>query len=215
MNFKPVFCLMAAAALSLATGEARAGAILYYNVDNSTLPNGPIKLEGASAVYTGSGWLLTGDAVNLSSQTYDNVKYLNEWMFDAAPTAFTYSGGNLWQSTDGNAWQVPSPDGSLLASQVSPLPSAWTSIYYPAAGPAVVAPTDLLPYINIGTVGPYASVPFTEMVNSTGNFDFDFVSSFVSTTPVPEPSTLILAGFGAIGLIAVRCRRKKLFVSQG
>jgi hypothetical protein len=207
--------IAAAIAMLLFAGRANAQLTQYYNVDFSTLPNGPIELENASAVYTGTGWILSGDAVNLSAQTYNNVKYLNEWMFDPV-TAFTYSGGNLWTSGDGNAWQVPSPDGSLLASQVSPVPFAWSSTVFPSDGPAFVVPTDQLPYINIGTVGPFASIPFTETVNSTSNYNFDFVSSFVSTTPVPEPSTLMLAAFGIAGLIFfVGKRRRNLLVCRG
>jgi hypothetical protein len=208
-------CVVAAIAMLLVVSEAQAQ---YYNVDYQTLPLGPIELENKVATPIVGGYILTGDAVNLTSQTYNNVLYLNEWMFDGppsnAPSAFSYAGGNLWTSTDGNAWQVPTPDGTLQPSDVSPLPFAWTSTVYPAAGPAfIVNPNDLYPYVNIGTVGPFASVPFTETVNSTSNFNFDFVSSFISTTPpvlVPEPSSLILAALGAIGLIAVRWRRRKL-----
>jgi hypothetical protein len=197
--------ILAAIAIFFVAGHAHAQ---YYNVDFLTLPNGPIELEDASAVYTGSGWFLSGDAVDLSSQTFNNVKFLNEWMFDDGPSAFNYIGGGVWHAADGNVWTVPSPDGYLQASDTFPLPYADMSAYFP--GPtAFVAPTDLLPYVNIGTISPGNPVPFIEIVSTSSEYDFDFVNSFISTTSVPEPSTLVLLGIGAIGVVLLVGKRRR------
>lgn len=214
MPVKPLFYVALAVALFGAAREARAQ---YYNDDFITLPNGPIELENATASYdsTLKQWTLSGDAVNLTSQTYSDVKYLDEWVFDTTPLAFTYQGSDLWTATDGNSWSIVSPDGFLEANDVSPLPTTDTPQAF-TAPPGSVAPTDMLPYtiIGTGTVGPYASVPFSFKVDVNTNFNFAFDSSFVSTTePVftPEPSSLALiciGGIGAMGLLV--CRRRRL-----
>lgn len=203
-------CILAFAAILCTARPARAQ---YYDDDYITLPTGPIELEHAVASYNSTlrQWTLSGDAVNLSSQTYNNVKYLDEWVFDYIPQpsgpavtdAFSYQGAALWSSTDGNTWSVLNPDGFLLANQVSPLPYSDTPQAF-SAPPAYVAPDDLLPYINIGTLAPGASAPFSQTISVSGHYLFAFDSSFISTgqpvSPVPEPSTLVL--FGVAMLVA-------------
>lgn len=162
---------------------------------------------------TSGVWTLSGNAKNLTGQTYLNVKYFNEWMFDAS-TAFTYAGSNAWSSTDGNGWSVPSPDGTLDPSVVLPVPSTWTSLYFPSFTASIPDPNVPYPYVDIGTgtVGPFALVPFTETIDATSQYNFNFTSSFISTTPavlVPEPSALMLAALGAIGLVLVAGKRRR------
>jgi hypothetical protein len=208
MNGKLFFCVSAVAFLLCAADRAQAQ---YYNDDYITLPNGPIELENATASYSTNQWTLSGDAVNLTSQTYTDVKYLDEWVFDTAPTAFTYQGSDLWTG-DSHFWSVLSPAGYLLASDVSPLPYADTPQAF-SAPTAYVAPTDLLPYTNVGTIGPFASVPFSFTVAVDTDFDFAFDSSFVSTTvpvtPTPEPSTFVLLAIGATVCGGLLYRRRR------
>lgn len=198
-----------AVAILFSAAHARAQ---YYNVDYQTLPNGPIQLQDEMTSYTGGILTLSGNAVNLSGQTYSNVDYVNEWVFDAYPSAYGYQGSGLWLSPgDGFTWQVTDASGSLLVSQVSPEPYSWISSYFPSAGPAVVSPSDSLPFISIGPLGPYASVPFSETIaEPIGASGWDLISSFVSTTPVPEPSTFVLLGMAAIGSMMFVGRRHRL-----
>ncbi len=121
----PIRCFAATVALSLAAVNAQAAA-QYYNVDFETLPNGPIKLTNATATPTGTGWILAGDALDIGSQSYSDVKFVGQWMFDAS-TAFSYQGGGVWTSNDGNFWQVASPDGFIPAGNISPVPFSRTS----------------------------------------------------------------------------------------
>jgi len=212
--------LAAIVVLSVASHARATAPQQFYNVDYQTLPNGPIQLQnGAEAPLGGGYWLLSGDAVNTSATTtYDNVDFLNEWAFDNG-TAFTYNGVSVGVSTwtsnapssDGNILQVV-PVGWILASQVSPVPYAWNSLVFPSDPPAFVLPSDLLPYVSIGTLAPGASVPFSETVYTTAS-EFDFVSSFISTTPVPEPSTFVLLGIGAIGAAAVVIGKRRRTVA--
>ena len=197
----------AAVAILFVAGQAQA-APQYYNVDNQTLPNGPIEVQGGTITPIAGGVIFSGTAVDLSSQTFNNVKFLSEWIFDPI-TDLTYTGGGLWQAGDGSNWLMPSPDGFLQASDVSPLPSTWNSIKFPSDPPASVAPTDLLPYLNIGTVAPGPGVPFSETFLENMP-DFDYFASFVSTTPVPEPSTFVLLGIAAAGAVVFVRRRNRL-----
>lgn len=174
----------------------------YYNVDFQTLPNGPIELENQSAVFQPIGdlWFISGDAVDLSSQTFSNVKFLNEFVFDATPDAFTYQGPYAWTAADGNIWAIANASGFLQPSDVANLPLTWMSSDFP--GPtASVSPTDMLPYINIGTVSPGPGVHFTEEIEVNADYNYDFISSFVSTTPVPEPPTMFLLALAAVGAV--------------
>lgn len=198
----------AAVAILFVAGQARAQ---YYNVDNQTLPNGPIQLQNATITPIAGGVTLSGDAVDLSSQTYLNVKFLSEFVFDPI-TDLTYTGAAQWQAGDGSSWLQTSIDGFEQAGNVSGLPLTWFSTQFPSDPPGSVAPTDLLPYVNIGTVAPGNPVPFS--VTFTENLsDFDFIGSFISTTPVPEPSSLVLLGIAAAGSLVFIRRRNRLQVA--
>lgn len=206
----------AAVAILFIAGQARAQ---YTNVDFQTLPNGPIKLTNAVATATANGWTLTGDATNVGSQPVNGVVLLDQFVFDMTPSAFNYMGAGSWTSlSDGNGFTLANPGGYLQVSNVANIPLTWMSSVYP--GPtAFVNPTDQLPYINIGTVnpGPSNSVPFSEtIVQTLPNFNnnysipynFDFIGSFVA--PVPEPSTFVLLGMGALGSLVFVRRRNRL-----
>jgi PEP-CTERM motif len=188
---------VAVAVLLFASQTANQALAQYYNVDNQTLPNGPIQLQDPTISPFAGGVTLSGYAVDLSSTTYYNVKFLSEFVFDPI-TDLTYSGADQWAAGDGSSWLQITFDGFLAPNQVSGLPTTWNSTMFPSDPPAMVAPTAELPYVNIGTVVPGAPVPFS--VTFADNLpNFDYIASFVSTTPVPEPSSIVLASIAAIG----------------
>jgi len=81
-------------------------------------------------------------------------------------------------------------------------------MYAPDSIVASLASSDSPPYIDIGTIAPGQSVPFSFVVDMNAEVPFNLDGSFVSITPIPEPSSLALAGFGAIAL-AVAARRRR------
>jgi hypothetical protein len=199
---------VAVAVLLFASQAANQALAQYYNVDNQTLPNGPIQLQDTSITPAAGGVILSGQAVDLSATTYNNVKFLSEFVFDPV-TDLTYTGAALWAAGDGSMWQQVSIDGFLTPSQVSGLPTNWNSTMFPSDPPAVVAPTAELPYVNIGTVAPGNPVSFS--VTFLDNLpNFDYIGSFVSTTPVPEPSSIVLFAVAAIGGLFFIRRRYRL-----
>ena len=205
--------LLAAAliALSAATSESQAGSIpFYYNVDSQTLPGGPIELDNKTAtdltaVAGGFQVTLSGDAVNTSAtQTFDDVLFLNQWDFSLSSGAALSFNSGIW-SGGGDTLQLDSPDGSLPMTDTD-APLSYTRGSFTGN----LASSDSVPFISIGAIGPGQSVHFSYKVDMNPEAPFDLFGSFVSTTPVPEPSTLILAGFGALGLfIAARHRKEK------
>jgi len=202
--------LFAAALVVLsAAGESHAGSLpFYYNVDSQTLPGGPIELDNEmatdlTAVAGGFQVTLSGDAVNESAtQTFDDVLFLNQWDFSlSSGAALSYNSG-IW-SGGGDTLQLDSPSGFLPMTDTD-APLSFTRGSFTAN----LASSDSIPYISVGTLGPGQSVPFSYVVDMNPEAPFDLFGSFVSTTPVPEPSTLILAGFGALGLFVAARRRR-------
>jgi hypothetical protein len=212
MNWKIVSLISATLLAWSVAGESHAGSIpFYYNVDSQLLPGGPIELEHPSAgpltpLMTGGYQVtLSGDAVNQSAtQTFDDVLFLNQFDFPLpAGPALSFSGGS-W-SGGGDTLAIDSPSGFLPMTDTD-APQSFTLSSFTAN----LAPTDAPPYVFIGDIAPLASVPFSFTVDLGTNAPFDLYGSFVSTTPVPEPSALILAVLGAIGLFVAARHRKQL-----
>jgi hypothetical protein len=212
MICKTVRLFAAVALLLCVAGESEAGSF-YYNVDSQTLPGGPIELEnatatGPTAVMSGYQTTLSGDAYNSSAtQTYDNVLFLNQFAYPIpSGAAFTFASG-IWSGVGADEAedmvQLDSPSGFLsMLDTNAPLSYTLDSVV------ANLAPSDSPPYISIGDIGPGQSIPFSFTVDMSTAAPFNLNGSFVSTTPVPEPSTLILACVGAIGLLAAARRRR-------
>ena len=209
MNWK-IVCLITATLLAWSVaGESHAGSIpFYYNVDSQLLPGGPIELEHPSAgpltpVAGGYQVTLSGDAVNQSAtQTYHDVLFLNQFDFPLPPGPALSFSGSSW-SGGGDTLAIDSPSGFLPMTDTD-APQSFTLSSFTAS----LASTDAPPYVSIGDIGPGASVPFSFTVDLGTNAPFDLYGSFVSTTPVPEPSALILAGLGALGLCAAARRAR-------
>jgi hypothetical protein len=210
MSFKTARVYAAALVLLSVAHECQASSIpYYYNVSGLTLSDGPIELENPTAntptpFMGGYQVTLSGDAYNDSAtQTFDDVLFLDQFAF-VIPTgaAFTFN-SDIWTAADGDKLNLDSPDGYLsMMDTNAPLTFSQNSIV------ASVSAGDSPPYTYIGDIGPGQSVPFSFAVDMSVEAPFHLYGSFVSTTPVPEPSTLLLAGLAAIGtFFAARHRR--------
>jgi hypothetical protein len=185
-------------------------AAYFYDVDSQT-GSGPIQLVGAIKTYAGGTWTFTGSAFNSStSATFSNLEFLVQFLYQASPTgqAYSYAYPSLatW-SGDGNTFTIPAPSGTLALPSDSDAPLSWTEPQGTATLPTGVQ----IPYITVsGSLGPLGtSAPFTITGNSTldNSHDLVLVGTFVSTTPLPEPSTLVLAGLGLLAIWFVARRR--------
>jgi hypothetical protein len=210
MNCNTARVLTAALLTLCIAGESRAGSMpFYYNVDSQTLPGGPIELEdpmatNLTAVMDGYQVTMSGDAYNDSAtQTYDDVLFLNQFAFKIpSGAAYTFNSG-VWSDLGGDTVQLDGPSGFLpMTDTNAPLAFAPDDVV------ATLASSDSPPYIYIGAIAPGQSVPFSFTVDMNTEAPFNLYGSFVSTTPLPEPSSLALACIGAIALTVAARRRR-------
>lgn len=208
MDCKTTRCFLAAIALLLATKEARADP-LYDDIDAITAA-GPISLQG-SASYDAGEWTISFKAVNSSSQAFSDVLFLNNFVFDETSTdpdvAFSFDNHTDVWSGSSHTWQLLDPTGTLLMSDTNvPLSELRNGAM------ATLPSTDSSPYIDVGAIGPFETVPFTEIIGVDSEYPWDVGGSFValsSEIPVPEPSALVLLGIGAIGAIFFVGKRRR------
>jgi hypothetical protein len=209
MNCKTARLFVAALlALGLA-GVSQAGTLPFcYNIDADTVPGGPIELESPAAtnltaIAGGYQVTMSGDAYNDSAtQTFD-VLFLNQFNFSiSSGAAFTFNSG-AWSGIGGDTLQLADPSGFLpMTDTDAPLSFTQDSVV------AMLAAGDSPPYVSIGAIGPEQSVPFSFTVDMSTEAPFNLYGSFVSPTPIPEPSSLALTGLAAIALCAAARRRR-------
>jgi len=210
MDCKTTRCFVAAVALLLATNQARANP-QYSDIDAVTA-GGPISLQGSATFNASSNqWTLSLDAVNSSSQSFSDVLFLDNFLFDETSNpdvAFLFHNDTDIWSTPSHSWQLLNPTNTLLMSDTNvPLSELRNG------ATASLLSTDSSPYIDVGEVGPFATVPFTEIIGVDSKYAWNVGGSFVSlnsATSVPEPSTLVLLGIGAAGAIILIGKRRRI-----
>jgi hypothetical protein len=189
------FCMMATLAHA---------APFHYNVDDQTLPGGAVELVTVSAPSFDGGlnqYTFHFGAHNQFAYTQPDVLFLLQFVFDPTDPYTFNDGTDVW-SGNGNSLSYPGLTDFAMSDTNAPL--SWTKTSPTRTGTLLA--TDGVPYVQIGDVLGGATVPFDLVVQVNAGFsNFDVVGSFVA---LPEPSTLALLGVGAIGLLAMRRRRK-------
>jgi hypothetical protein len=194
--------------LLLSPALAVAGPITHFNVDWQTLPNGPVQLLNAAAVYNGGlqQWTFSGDAMNNAGITMNDVRFLLQFVYDATSGLAFNDGTDTW-SGNGNSMNFVGGIAGTFSMMNTDAPLSF-SVNSPFRT-GFVGANDTLPYVQIGNILPGQSVPFSFVGQVNQLFvPFNIVGSFISTTQIPEPATALLAAIAALGgWLCVRRRR--------
>ena len=137
---------------------------------------------------------------------------LNELFFGDSGAYGT--GGRYAVEQRGGSWSVPSPDQPVLGqteflvlkAQLSASAGDIFTLYTdPVPGGAEPSTGTVEQNVNIGTLSSL-------VIYSGGAFDIGELRigiTYADVTPTPEPSTFVLLGVGAVGVLAYVCRRRK------
>jgi hypothetical protein len=134
-------------------------------------------------VFTLSGYLYTPDTLVPDSNDFAQLKLS---FFDGAPPN-NYAGGNDLLDA---AQNVGTPIGGGAQTINA---GEWTFVTVTGTAPAGTA-----------SVGAYILD-----INADANSDFYFDNMSLTMSPVPEPTTMALAGMGGLGMLSLLRRRRK------
>ncbi len=206
--------MIALAAALFSSGHLQASVLTATGVDSDL--GGTMNLATGTTSYSSGVFTIPITATNSSgTQSYQSVGLALEFIFPTSPagTGFNYiNTGSNWLNPADGAQEVHyasvSPftliSQSLSASLIDvPLTHSFAGFN---GGPLTTS--DSVPLVQLGDFAPGQVKNFTLTANSVFNTSFPFHTSafFVA---VPEPSSLLLAGFGALAMIAVKRRRNQ------
>ena len=199
--------LFAATLLGMLTTQAHA-ATFHYNVDDQTLPGGPVELVQLDDFDFVDGDGLTDQytfhfgAKNNGGTVQQDVLFLLQFAFDPS-LAYTFNDGvDTWTGNDNTLSYVGLSTYSMSDTDA---PLLWTKLSPTRTGTLLAS--DTIPYVQIGDIPGGGTVPFDLVVQVNEDFaNFSVVGSFVA---VPEPSSLALMSLGALGLLVARRVRSR------
>ncbi len=130
---------------------------------------------------------------------------------------------NVWITRDGSHGIFNIQQESVFANFVSPLGTAWA--YGSAANWATLTFQDWEDWTKVNPTDAHGDPPFTlnkpavlHLISEDIYVDIEFTSwttgggggfSYQRSTPVPEPSTLVVLAAGAVALLAYGWRRRR------